>query len=224
MTIHYHGTPINPHREIFKMAGKHFCVSFTDPRQLDWCLKNGQSVMIDNGAFSMFTQGVEVNWNDFYEFLEPVLCHPHWAIIPDVIDGTEEENDKLIDDCTLPEDLSAAVWHLNEPFDRLEKLADSGRKVCFGSSGEYWQVGSAQWCRRVDQAFNVLVKRGPLPWVHMLRGMAVSHLYPFASVDSTNVARNFKSNHTCPEYMARRIDAIQGPNSWYVKETQGELI
>jgi hypothetical protein len=224
MTIHYHGTPINPHREIHKMAGKHFCVSFVDPRQLDWCLQHGQSVMIDNGAFSMFTQGKEVNWNDFYEFLEPHLCHPHWAVIPDVIGGSVEENDELIKECALPEEFTAVVWHLNEPFERLERLADSGRKVCFGSSGEYWQVGSASWCRRVDQAFNTLVKRGTLPWIHMLRGMAVSHLYPFASVDSTNVARNFKNNHTCPEYMARRIDAIQSPTSWYIKETQGELI
>lgn len=48
--MHYHGTPLTPRAELQKMAGKHFCVSFANPGDADWCLANGQSVMWDNGA------------------------------------------------------------------------------------------------------------------------------------------------------------------------------
>ena len=224
MTLHYHGTPITPRFELNKLAGKSFCVSFARPDDLNFCLKNGQSVMLDNGAFSFFTKKKKADWYKFYNYLEPILGHPHWAIIPDVIGGGEEENDQLLKEWFFPPELSANVWHLDEPSERLIRLSDMGMKVCFGSSGDYWQIGSEKWCRRVDLAFNALSKIGQLPWIHMLRGMAVSHLYPFASVDSTNVARNFKNNFTCPEYMARRIDAVQGGTKWQSRAIQGDLL
>ncbi len=85
MTIHYHGTPLSPRSELIKMAGKHFCVSFADARDGDWCLSNAQSVMWDNGKFTAFTQGKEVDHAKLYAWLEPRLGHPHWAVIPDVI-------------------------------------------------------------------------------------------------------------------------------------------
>lgn len=37
MTVHCHGTPLTPRSELVRMAGKHFCVSFADPRDGDWC-------------------------------------------------------------------------------------------------------------------------------------------------------------------------------------------
>ena len=58
--IHYHGTPLTPQEELHKMVGKHFCVSFEEPRNIEWCVKHGQSVMLDNGAFSAFTKGKEI--------------------------------------------------------------------------------------------------------------------------------------------------------------------
>lgn len=222
--MHYHGTPITPRAELSKLSGKSFCVSFARPDDLDWCLKHGQAVMLDNGAFSFFTRKTPIDWGKFYKYLEPILGHPHWAVVPDVIGGGTEENDELLKQWPFPPELSAVVWHLDEPIDRLKKLSDMGMRVCFGSSGEYWQVGSPDWCRRVDRAFNALAQNGRLPWIHMLRGMAVSHLYPFASVDSTNVARNFKSQGVCPEYMARRIDAVQGGTTWDKKAIQGNLL
>ena len=63
--IHYHGTPISPRSELIKMAGKHFCVSFEDHRDTDWCVNHGQSVMLDNGAFSAFTKVKYINIEDY---------------------------------------------------------------------------------------------------------------------------------------------------------------
>ena len=225
MTIHYHGTPLTPRDQLWKMAGKNFCVSFANPADADICLRIGQSVMWDNGAFSLFTKGKEVNWAAFYRWLEPRLGHPHWAVIPDVIDGDVEDNAQLVKEWPFRKELAAPVWHMGEPLEVLLNFAQEFGRVCFGSSGAYWQVGSDPWCRRADEAFNELFRRGPIPWVHMLRGMAVAgKRWPFASVDSVNVARNFKDTNSCPEAMARVIDAVQCPVTWTPTYEQMELI
>ncbi len=225
MTIHYHGTPLTPRSELWKMAGKHFCVSFANPSDSDVCLRIGQSVMWDNGAFSLHTRGRAVDWSAYYRWLEPRLGHPHWAVIPDVIDGNVEANAELVSQWPFKKELAAPVWHMAEPLEILLQFSESFGRVCFGSSGAYWQVGSDNWCRRADEAFNALVSRGLAPWVHMLRGMAVAgKRWPFASVDSVNVARNFKDSNSCPEAMARVIDAVQCPVTWTSTYQQMELI
>jgi hypothetical protein len=222
--IHYHGTPLTPRSELLKMAGKHFCVSFANPADADWCLTHGQSVMWDNGAFTAHTRGKPLDPASFSKWLEPRLGHPHWAVVPDVIDGDVEQQRSLIAQWAHPRELSAPVWHLALPIDWLVELADSWPKICFGSSGAYWQVGYEAWERRADEAFNALIRRGLRPWVHMLRGMDLAgDRWPFASVDSVNVARNFKCRRICPERMARVIDARQSPVSWKLRPEQGGL-
>ena len=224
--LHYHGTPISPRAELLKMAGKSFCVSFAEPRDADWCLQHGQAVMWDSGAFTAFTSGKQVDWGRYYEWLEPRLGQPHWGVIPDVIDGTVEAQRSLVAEWPFDLWLGAPVWHMGLPVDYLLELTDQWPRVCFGSSGRYWQVGSTDWERRADEAFNALAKRGPLPWVHMLRGLALcGDRWPFASADSTNVARNFKNigAETDPERMARRIDAVQCPIKWTVRGQQKDM-
>lgn len=225
MTIHYHGTPLTPRDQLWLMAGKNFCVSYANPADADICLRIGQSVMWDNGAFSLFTKGRAVDWIGYYGWLESRLGHPHWAVIPDVIDGDVEDNAHLVKEWPHRKELGAPVWHMAEPLETLLDFAQEFPKVCFGSSGAYWQVGSEAWCRRCDEAFNELGRRGPIPWIHMLRGMAVAgKRWPFASVDSVNVARNYKDTDSCPEAMARVIDAVQCPIKWKTQPEQMELI
>lgn len=224
MTIHYHGTPLTPRFEMLKMAGKCFCVSFANPGDADWCLQNGQAVMWDNGRFTQFTQGTPVDDAKLYAWLESKLGHPHWAVVPDVIGGGVEDNLALIKQWPFRKELAAVVWHLDEPIEHLIALVEMGfGKICFGSAGAYWQVGSERWARRIDEVFNELIRFfGHLPWIHMLRGLAVcGDVWPFASADSTNVARNFKNkgNEVCPERMARRIDAVQCPIKWADRTT-----
>jgi len=222
--IHYHGTPITPRAELLKMAGKHFCVSYATPQDADWCLSHGQSVMWDNGAFSAYTRGAPFDPLAFAEWVEPRLGHPHWAVIPDVIDGDVDDQRRAAKAWPHPRDLSAPVWHLALPIDWLLELADGWPKICFGSSGPFWQGGSDAWERRVDEAFNALERRNMRPWVHMMRGLAMAgDRWPFASADSVNVARNYKDTNTCPERMARRIDSTQCPVRWRVRAEQSEF-
>jgi hypothetical protein len=221
--IHYHGTPLSPRSELMKLAGKHLCVSFAEPRDGDWALDHAQSVLWDNGAFSTFTAGKPMEWSKYYAWLESRLGHPHWAIIPDVIDGTIEQQRGLI--AQWPHGyLGAPVWHMGLDINYLIDLSEHWPRLCFGSTAQYWQVGSPAWERRADVAFNELARRGLRPWVHMLRGMALAgDRWPFASADSVNVARNFKDQQICPERMARRIDAVQCPLRWDVKPEQKGL-
>lgn len=223
--IHYHGTPITPNRYIDKMSGRHFCVSYAAPAQLEICLRIGSSVMLDNGAFSVFTRGLKFDVDGFYKWIEPHLGHPHWAVVPDVIGGTVEQQRQMTASWPFHKSLGLPVWHLGMPIDYLFELVDVWPRVCFGSSGEFWQVGSDKWNRKMDEVFNALSKRGSIPWIHGLRMLGQSSgPWPLASADSTNIGRNFKDHPPiCPECMALKLEKTNPPTLWEEKPLQETL-
>lgn len=219
--IHYHGTPITPNDRLLELAGRNFCVSYAAPYQVAVCHEIGQSVMLDNGAFSFWRTGKPTDWEAYMDWAERWLQFPTtWAVIPDVIDGDEEDNDLLLATWFKRRLPGAPVWHMHEPIDRLKRLAHGYQRVCIGSSRQYAIVGSDPWRRRMDQAMNRLCGSGPVPvWLHMLRGMALSGSeYPFASVDSSDIAQNHHRPQNTPKAMADRWDGIQNPSGWVVRE------
>jgi len=225
MTIHYHGLPLTPGRVLEeKMHGKHFCISFATRSlmQDEIATRHAQSLMLDNGAFTAFTKGKQVDYKKLYSWVETKLAHPNWAVIPDVIDGPEEKQIELIKQWPFPKELSAPVWHVALSHDWLLYLCDNYPKVCLGSSGQYWKVGSLDWQRRMDETFDFLhQKRTNIPWLHGLRMMSqTGKRWPFASVDSANVARNYNTGKKrCPKEMAEEIDSVNGPLFWDYSDT-----
>lgn len=212
--LHYHGTPISPKSELEKLSGKNFCVSYAHPWNADWCIMNAQSIMWDNGAFSAYTKGKTFNKSGYIAWLDDKLYGANWAVIPDVIDGTVEDQREYMSGWPYPLHLSAPVWHMHLPLDWLREILDKYPRFCFGSSGDFWKVGSSSWSRRADEAWDIIEKSNSRPWVHMMRGLKLADKrWPFASADSTNVARNFKNKgrEKCPKQMCDRIDAIQTP-------------
>jgi len=207
--IHYHGTPITDLAALYTLEVEHFCVSYANRDQVRHVEKIAQSIMFDNGAWSHFTKGKAPDWPGYYRWVEPRLRHPHWAVIPDVIDGGVDAQRKLEREWPLG-DLGAPVWHMDEPFSRLLELADSWPRICFGSAGAYFQLGTAQWEARLDRAFAELGKRGLKPWVHMLRAMefASKGRWPFGSTDSANVAVNHHTRKECAGCMAKRLNRV----------------
>lgn len=186
----------------------------------------GQSVMLDNGAFSKWKSGKETNWSAYYEWTDRWLDYPTtWAIIPDVVEADAEIQDELLKQWPHGQK-GSPVWHMHEPINRLIRLTNDFEKVCIGSSAQYAVVLSENWCRRIDEAWNEISKKHKrLPWIHMLRGMALSgKQYPFASVDSTDIARNHHLKHNSPRMMADRWDGSQCPSKWNLKFEQMELI
>ncbi len=175
--------------------------------------------MLDNGAFSAWNAKKPiVDWEPYYEWASVWLVYQSdWAVIPDVIDGDEESNDILVEAWPFG-DRGAPVWHLHESMERLDRLVQDWPRVCIGSSGMYARVGARAWHYRMHEAMEVACVDGaPRCALHMLRGMSLSGgPYPFASVDSTDVARN----HNRPQNsdilaMARRWDAMQPAHRWH---------
>lgn len=214
--MHYHGTPISPLTALYELSGRCFCVSHIRPDDVRRAHEIGQSVMLDNGAFSKWKSGKATDWPAYYEWAAEWLCYPTtWAVIPDVIDAGTQEQDALLREWPHGH-RGAPVWHMDEPINRLLRLCDEWPRICIGSTAEFSAVLSPAWHRRIDEAFNAVSQRHKfLPWLHMLRGMQLSgRQWPFASVDSTDIAQNHHLPHRSPRKMADRWDAMQCPGRW----------
>lgn len=209
MTICYHGTPVTPKAQLYRMTGQSFCVSFADPRDADFCEAFGQSVLWDNGAFSAWTRKREVDEPALYAWLEPRLRHPHRAVVMDVIDGDVQQQREAIKRWPFPRDLSWPVWHLDKPLDYLDELADEWPAVCFGSAGAFAEIGTEAWIRKMGEAFERLHRRRYLPWVHGLRMLGQIGNYPFGSADSTNVAQNYGVATGCAHCHAKHVNSVR---------------
>lgn len=196
--IHYHGIPITPEAAAAQiLARRHAMVSFAHPEQSELVTDACQSFALDNGAFSAWRAGTPIiEWTVFYEWVRTWQQHPgfDWFLIPDVIDGSEEENDALVSDAALfPH--GVPVWHLHESLDRIERIIAQGfLRIAIGSSGMYARIGAPAWWRRMAEAMSVLCDGHGRPRIrlHGLRMLDpyVFASFPFASADSTNVARN----------------------------------
>lgn len=213
MTIHYHGLPLTPEVMLLDLAGKCVCISFATKRdsQVEYCLKSMQSIMFDNGRFTIYQQGGDLDNDALYAWLAPMLRHPHWAVVPDEIGGTVDQQRAMIATWPFSKALGAPVWHLGLPLDYLVELASEWPRICFGSSEDYWQVGSPSWRGRMHEAFAALGDAGLAPHIHGLRMMNEAGKWPLASVDSANVARNYKDRDDMPGRMADRLDRVNAP-------------
>lgn len=242
--IHYHGLPITPATaaEVAIRSG-HAFVSFAHPGQLGLAVAACQSFAIDNGAFSAWRAGVPVSdWSAYYDFAASAKLQPacDFAVIPDVIDGSEADNDALLAEWPLPIWFGAPVWHLHESFDRLARLVATYPRVCFGSSGEYAQIGTAHWWQRMNQAMRIVCDDAGQPAcrLHGLRMLdpRIFSRFPFASADSVNIGRNIgidqawrgpyapPTKESRAQLMRARIESVNAPTTYDFMADQQELL
>lgn len=240
--LHYHGLPITPETAaVAAVSGGHAFVSFRHPSQLSLAAAVCQSFAVDNGAFSAWRSGVPVtDWSEYYAWVERArVPSMDFAVIPDVIDGDERDNDALIDEWPHGA-LGAPVWHLHESLERLRRLAGTWPRVCLGSSGDYAQIGTLRWWGRMADAVAAISDGDgrPATRLHGLRMLdrRVVEAVPLASADSTNIARNIgidsawsgRYQPTTKEgraaVMRQRIESIQSPAAWVgARERNGVL-
>jgi hypothetical protein len=224
----------------------HAFVSYAHPDQLPIAVEVCQSFAIDNGAFSAWKKGTPVlDWSGYYDWALNAKLVPScdFAVIPDVIDGTEQDNDALLAEWPHNNWFGAPVWHLNESIGRLERLAANYPRVCFGSSGRYANIGTTEWWVQMAVAVRAISdKKGrPLVKIHGLRMLnpSVFTKFPFASADSTNIGRNigidqsWRGNYMPPSkevrahVMRTRIESHNSPARWNFAiptQTQQSLI
>ena len=196
--IRYHGGPITP--ETAALAAwkrSHAFISFANPQQVALAFEVADSVAVDNGAWPIFAAGKgAIDVPAYQAFIEAWQRHPSfdWCLIPDVIDGDEQTNDDLILAWKLSPAISVPVWHMHESIKKLEWLISGWPRVAIGSSGEFVTIGTQRWWGRISEAMEVACDGDghPLAKLHGLRQMdpEVFSIIPYASVDSTNVARN----------------------------------
>lgn len=204
--IHYHGGPITP-LAVANAAwtGRHAFISFERPDQIAFAAEICQSFAIDNGAFSHWKKGHgAIDVDAYREFVGEWCRHPgfDWCLIPDVVDGDERANDAMIDrwigvTSRLRGPVlqnSVPVWHLHESLERLCKLCRDFGRVALGSSGQWADVGTANWWQRMSEVLGAICdERGRPPCklhgLRMLNPTVCSHV-PLSSADSTNVAQN----------------------------------
>lgn len=236
MTVCYHGTPITPQSVLLTLAGRSFCVSYFNRTKTSLPLIEGlaSSLMLDNGAFSAWQAGTEMSddyWSGYYDWCDPLLDRPTtWAVIPDAIAAPSQEQDRLLNMWPHGE-RGAPVFHLTAdfmpPVSRLLRLLDTWPRVCIGWAHppKEHPIGGIVFERAMDETWNEIAKRHTrTPDVHMFRGMQLVRCrWPFASVDSTDVARNHNRPQNTAAAMAARWDAAQCPARWEIRALQQEL-
>lgn len=237
--IHYHGTPIGGNRrDVCRFAsGRHLLIPFPNRNDLHIVSDLASSFVFDNGAFTAWKQGESVNFKEYSNWVHEWHRHPSfdWCLIPDVIDGTEDENDDLIkewEDGGLRE-FGVPVWHMNESFERLVVLCCLFQRVAIGSSGEWSTPGSLSWWERISLAMDIICDENGKPPVklHGLRMLnpKIFTRLPLASADSCNAAINSKSNDRFgiyrpptagqrAEVIAARIESNNSAQCWITEK------
>ncbi len=202
--IHYHGGPVTPVSAAVELwTRRHGLVSFAHPSQVALAAEVCQSFVLDNGAFSLWRRGKGVvDVAAYAEWVREYERHPalDWSLIPDQIDGTEADNDRLIARWHGEKvSRGVPVFHMHEDLGRLRYLVTCCQSnvypcLALGSSGDYAVVGNEKWWHRMDEIMAVCTDENgrPLCKLHGLRMLSptvFSHL-PLSSADSCNVARN----------------------------------
>lgn len=220
-----HGTPITPNRLLDQLRGESFCVSFAAPEQLERVMKiqdkNGM-LMLDNGAFSIWRAGKgKVDEKAYFAWANSAqsVCDVAVAVIPDIIEGSEEENWKAsgraLEYARFPE-RCMFVWHMNDSLDQLKRAAMLFNFLAIGSCAEYDVQRKRKACIERLRAASAMLDYvelfyGRRPWVHLMRGLSLLPVAPrFNSADSTNIARNHCRTKGQPENVRKFANRIRG--------------
>src|SRR4051812_48171076 len=107
--IRYHGVAGMKLGAITKMLiARHGLVSHARPESLPIVAELCQSFALDNGAFSVWRSGKQMDVAGYADWVRHWMRHPgfDWCLIPDVIDGDGPANDEMLDAWPLPKFIS----------------------------------------------------------------------------------------------------------------------
>jgi hypothetical protein len=240
-----YGLPLNPRPLLEALRGASFCVSYATRKKLGKQLAQAIDLvgedgilLVDNGAYSAWKSGVDTMNDESYlegfaDWANDIAerCPQAVIVLPDVIDGTHEQNAQLVSETMAMFDCDRVmpIWHMHEPIEYLLHLCEGFSYVGIGSSGAYASPTSPKWHERIAEAFAAIDawEAGSdgayvRPRLHMMRAQAQAHLYPFDSSDSTNVAMNHgaqrRRGEELPAFAKRvddRIQASAGPEAYH---------
>lgn len=240
--IHYHGAPVSgPQDQAHRFyTGRHVMVSFADPSCLDVVADVCSTFSLDNGAFSTWKRGAVFDTDRYYKWVEGWRKHPRfdWAVVPDVIGGTERENNKLIDQWPFHRWEGMPVYHFHERPYKLGFLLNWWGRAALGSSGKWPNPGADDWWDRVEHIMKFCCSGDGLPWgkLHGLRMLDpdIFTRLPLHSADSCNAAINAGSVKRFGIYphplasgrasvIADRIESFQSADCWQARPKEGSI-
>ncbi|MCP4527512.1 MAG: hypothetical protein GY833_16585 [Aestuariibacter sp.] len=215
--IHYHGVSgLTPSELVYQiLCGKDALISFPyrDQNQ-QIVLENCRSVMLDNGAFTAWKSGKPFDYGAVVNWYSELQNHPSITgmIIPDIIEGSENENDKLVE--KFPFRMGIPVWHLHESNARLMALCAAFPVVALGSSGVFSQPKAITWWARMDGAFKCITDDYGRPKckLHGLRMLdpEIFTRLPLSSADSTHMGRSIKFDQKWRGYSRHTTKRARG--------------
>jgi hypothetical protein len=238
---HIHGSPGGGTRKDQAQfwPGRDALVPFPRQDDLGIIAAVARSMVFDNGAFSAWTRGEPMDVAGYTRWVEEWHRHPafDWALIPDVIDGSEADNEAMLRDwpAHLP---GVPVWHMHEDLGRLERLCRDWRTVALGSSGQWRSPGTSAWWQRMAEAMDVACDEHgrPKARLHGLRMLdpSIFTRLPLASADSTNAVVNSGSLDRFGMYLppnaaqraeviAARIEAHPSAPIWTRQPIQDDI-
>jgi hypothetical protein len=169
-----YGLPLNPMPALDALKGASFCVSYATRgklgKQLDQAISlvgEDGILLVDNGAFSAWEAGTDTMNDEAYlegfaEWANDILdrCPQAVAVLPDVIDGTEQQNAQLVNETTFmfPDERVMPIWHMHESIGYLLHLCEGFGYVGIGSSGDYKSGAGPKWKARMAEAFAAIDK------------------------------------------------------------------
>lgn len=223
-----HGLPITPKHLLEQLRGESFCVSFASPAQLEQAIELQDPegmLMLDNGAFSTWRSGRgRVDRDAFFAWANDAQarCPVAVAVIPDIIEGNEEQNwleaahavrGELSD---YPERLMF-VWHMNDSIEQLTRACRLFNFVAIGSCAEYdIQKNRKAFLARLQHASAAIdyveQVHGRRPWIHLMRANgAIAGAIRFDSSDSSNIARNHCRTKGQEQHVRKMADKVAAP-------------
>jgi len=195
--IHYHGGVIGKGQAHEFFRNRHALVSLQGREDLPVIAEVSISFIFDNGAFSVWKSGKKMNIEKYYKWIEDWHRHPgfDWCLIPDVIEGSEKENDLEIENWPFGT-IGVPVWHLNESIERLVRLASEWPRIAFGSTSGM-EPGSHKFWGRMAVVMDAICSEGqPVCKLHGLRMMnpRIFQYLPLSSADSAGAVLNSFKN------------------------------
>lgn len=237
--IKYHGTPItSKNNSVFKevMPTRNALVSYANPGDLKRAITICDKIIIDNGAFTTWNKVKKgkiesinwvAHWEKYYLWVAVMLHKIDYFFIPDVIDGSEDENNELIKEFirknnykkTEMVEKAIPIWHVNESIRRLKRLMSEFNYIAFGSAGEFGTLGTKEWHIKMNEAMKAVCDADGEPKIkiHMLRCLNpdIFLQYPFYSGDSTTLAQNHSRDGAWN--IIRRIEKYDSPEKYIFK-------
>lgn len=206
--LKFHGTPVGGSNKdaIMFLSGRNALFSYFTKGHIKEVIECCDLFVIDNGAFSHWkTTGDKINVKDYGDFVDKYqhLSNHYFHIIPDIIGGTEQENDDLLcewEGMNISKNVSncSPVFHLGENPERFVRLREKYPIICLGSTDKWPKNGSKLWWDNMSEFLNTVCdENGSFGCkVHGLRMLdpRIFSKIPLHSADSTNASVN---GHRC---------------------------